>query len=267
MATQTEERGINVTHTTNIEVMGNGGITAKIVAHSISKRDDEIVSFQLRYPRFIHGELMTHRVFGRNAASSRAIPVKKMIEQVRNDPAMPIHWGQNQPGMQANSQLEGFKLKLAKVMWRGAAWVASYIAQGMNAVGLHKQVANRILEPFQFMHTVVTATEFDNFYHLRMHKDAQPEMRELAWCMNTAQDDSKPERLPDGHWHLPYVFDFEKATHPLNVLLKISAARCARVSYLNHDKSKPVVDNDVELYNMLAVRPYDNGKGHVACCG
>jgi thymidylate synthase ThyX len=84
-------------------------ISAKIIADSISESEygDRITTFELEYPRFIHGELMTHRLFSRNAASSRAIPINKMMDQVLTAPAMPVEWGLNKSGMQAEEMLKG----------------------------------------------------------------------------------------------------------------------------------------------------------------
>src|SRR5690606_30080072 len=118
---------------------------------------------QLRYPRFIHAEFMTHRAFSRNASSSRAIPVHKMLSQVWNDPATPIHWGASRPGMQAREELKGWKRKAAQAIWKLAGRAACVFAWGAMKLGLHKQVANRILEPWQYIHVVVTATDWDNF--------------------------------------------------------------------------------------------------------
>ena len=158
----------------------------KILADSISPQGKRITTFQLKYWRGIHAELLTHRVFSRNASSSRAIPVAKMIEQVRQDPAMPIHWGANQSGMQAHKELQGEDRRKAMEQWFTAAEMASDIAEEMTKIGLHKQVANRILEPFQYISVVLTATDFDNWFELRDHEDAQPEIRELAREMNIA---------------------------------------------------------------------------------
>ena len=255
------------------EVKGRGGISAKIIAHSTSKYAKEIITVQLRYPRFIHSELMTHRVFSRNASSSRAIPVAKMIEQVRNDPAMPIHWGKNQPGMQASEEhnalvewnvyeqvatheagtlFKGGDIKLTpEEAWAHAALRAAEMAEAMAEAGYHKQVANRLLEPFQFMNTIVTATEWSNFFELRCHPDAQPEIQELARCILQAIVESEPEVLAYGQWHLPYVLDAEKGEYPLEDLIKFSAARCARVSYLSHDGKTVDVEKDRELFERL----------------
>lgn len=230
--------------------------SAKVIAHSVGPHDgSDIYTLSLVYPRFIHAEFMTHRVFSRNAASSRAIPVAKMIDQVRNNPAMPVHWGMNQPGMQARASVEGVNLDEAKNLWRDAAGQAANIARSMELIGLHKQVANRILEPFQLMSTLVTATDWENFFELRDHEDAQPEIRVLAQAMKAAMAESEPVLRRPGHgvssWHLPYVTEEERETYRLNILLKLSTARCARVTHKNHDGSNPVVEKDIALHDAL----------------
>lgn len=225
-------------------------ITSKIIADSISMSGKRIVTFELNYQRFIHGEVMTHRVFSRNAMSSRAIPVQKMIDQVRNDPAMPVFWGKNQPGMQANEQLVGSELETAKKLWLLAANDAANVATRMESLGLHKQVANRILEPFQWMRTLVTATEFDNFFELRAHPDAQPEFQVLAYAMKEAMQNSAPIIRAET-WHLPYVTIEERHGLGIEKALKVSVARCARVSYLTHGGEVPRYEDDVKLFERL----------------
>ena len=246
-------------------------ITAKVIADSISEEGKRLTTLQLVYPRFIHAELMTHRVFSRNASSSRAIPVKKVIDMVRNEPAMPIHWGLNQPGMQADEQLTGEALRCAKQLWLDAAENAAEIAESMMEVGLHKQVANRILEPFQHINVVLTATEFDNWNELRRHKDAQPEIQHLATEMAIQMDRSTPKLLQHGEWHLPYVTedDLERIKASLqgailpavcgsfetavaNRAASVSAARCCRVSYLKHDGTASSIEEDLALCDKLA---------------
>lgn len=226
-------------------------IIAKVIEDSVADNGVRLTTLQLMYPRFIHAEFMTHRVFSRNSSSSRAIPVAKMIEQVRNNPAMPIHWGKNQPGMQANEQLSGKALENTIANWRQAAINAADVAEFMAMDGAHKQVANRILEPFQYMHVIVTATEWQNYFHLRAHPDAQPEIHELAIQMKRAMDASEPRHLEGGEWHMPYVRWIERTELDLEVCLKISAARCARVSYLTHDGQTPLIEKDLELYERL----------------
>ena len=249
-----------------VKVEGLGGICATAITDSTYEGwDTRITSFELEYHRYIHGEYMTHRQFSRNAASSRAIPIAKVIEQVRNRPAMPIHWGQNQSGMKAKNELTGLKYKAAGLLWRGAAKVAAGLASAMNKVGLHKQIANRILEPFQMIKVVCTATEFDNFFYLRDHEDAQPEIAELARVMKEARGKSTPQVLKAGEWHLPYVTteridgelfyctstndeDGEYRHLSLEDAIKLSASLCAQVSYRLVDDS---IEKAMKIYDML----------------
>lgn len=255
-------------------------IEAKVIEDSMSEYGASLVTLELCYPRFIHSELMTHRVFSRNAASSRAIPVAKMIEQVRTNPAMPIHWGKNQPGMQAHEEhsqpvvmgvLESFdnpsdqplflmvdEAITIQEAWRRAANGAADMAECMSKAGYHKQVVNRILEPFQWMHTIVTATEWDNFFELRDHDDAEPNIRALAVQMKSAMGKSAPivrdrDASLSANWHLPYVSQEERDAHPSagSHLAALSAARCARVSYLTHLKKEPTEADDLALYERL----------------
>jgi thymidylate synthase ThyX len=240
--------------------------TAKIILDSVNPENgSRLTTMQLVYPRFVHAEFMTHRMFSRNASSSRAIPVAKMIEQVFKDPAMPCHWGKNQPGMQAREEITD-KTE-AEQLWREAASDAAHTAEFMSQIGLHKQVVNRILEPFQWIHVVVTATEWDNFFKLRLHEDADPNIYELARVMKVAMDESTPV---ERHAHLPYVDgDYEidpAARQVLNLkgLGMVSAGRCARVSYLNHDGTNPDYKKDLELAEKLAASGHASPFEHVA---
>lgn len=238
-------------------------ISAKIIADSISGSQDRITTFELEYPRFIHSELMTHRVFSRNAASSRAIPIHKVIEQVRNYPAKPSKWGLNQAGMSASKSLEDYAdISNAIDVWKEASKKATESAESLNKLGLHKQIVNRVLEPFHKIKTIVTATDFDNFFYLRVHEDAQPEIRILAEMMKSEMSASVPSKLYVGEWHLPYIdknwtvhqdssVSFDKyLSNKLPVSLedakKISASCCAQVSYrvLDEDlgKAKRIYD-------------------------
>lgn len=220
-------------------------IEAKIIAHSKSSvTGKEIITWELTYPRFIHSEFMTHRVFSRNAASSRAIPVSKMIDMVRNAPACPVHWGQNQPGMQANLELSGNALDVTKEHWRQAAVDAANHAEVMANAGAHKQVVNRILEPFQVMKTVMTATEDDNWFWLRDHNDADPTIHALARVMWEAKQNSVPAVLEPGEWHMPYYNHHGQIgvwadyfNDSLEDALAISSSCCAQVSYRKLDDS------------------------------
>lgn len=242
-------------------------VEAKIIAHSKSSvNGKEIITFELQYPRFIHSELMTHRMFSRNAASSRAIPIGKMIEQVRNDPAMPIHFGKNQPGMQAKEELEGFELGRTKARWRQAAINAADMAEDMGFYNAHKQIVNRILEPFQWMKTVVTATEFENFFWLRNHEDAQPEIKRLAEVMLEAKEKSEAKLLRPGDWHVPYYADGcwyqsgkpEIDSQSLKDALAISSSCCAQVSYR-------ALDDSLEKAQMIYKKLVESEPVHASC--
>jgi hypothetical protein len=225
-------------------------ISAKVILGS-EFNGKRITTFELTYPRFIHAELMTHRVLSRNSASSRAIPVKKMLKNIKASMAAPIHWGANQSGMQAKEELGGFRKWLAQKIWVTAGKVALKFAWFMDKVGAHKQIVNRIIEPWAHMVVIVTATEWDNFFELRAHPDAQPEIHELAIKMQEAMRTYFYDKLKADSWHLPYVNDKEKAMLSLFKQIQVSVARCARVSYLTHDGKTSKPENDIKLYERL----------------
>lgn len=216
----------------------------------------EITTFQLRYPRFIHSEFMTHRVLSRNASSSRAIPVPKMIEDIKRDIATPIFWGKNQSGMQA---VEECNEMLHTDMgpydrdegWESAMEAAVEWAELFHEAGYHKQIVNRLLEPFMHINVVCTATEWSNFFGLRRHKDAQPEIHELADKMYAAKEMAHSNRLNEGDWHLPYTTESDRDFYSNENLIKMSVARCARVSYLTHENKMPNPEQDYQLYDRL----------------
>ncbi|MDE2425679.1 MAG: FAD-dependent thymidylate synthase [Elusimicrobia bacterium] len=225
-------------------------ITARIIKDSLSKDRIRLTTFVLRYPRFIHSEFMTHRMFSRNAASSRAIPIKKTLELVKNDPAMPIYWGRNKSGMQAEEELSESEIEQCKKEWLLARDAAIVHVERLLELGLHKQISNRILESWIHMETICTATEFANFYNLRLDSAAQPEIKTLAEVMLKAHNESIPTYLEWGRWHLPFVTEEESKEFDIELLRKFSVARCARVSYLNHEGT---IDHekDIKLHDML----------------
>ncbi len=244
-------------------VEGKGGISARVIAKSVSSVNGQTVTtFELEYPRFIHSELMTHRLFSRNAASSRAIPINKVVEQVESNPAMPIHWGLNQKGMQASE--EHSDVGRCEQAWRTISAMTTGFAESLDEEGLHKQIVNRILEPYQFIKVVVTATEFDNFFWLRYHSDAQPEIRELADCMYKAHQEAPEFTLSPGEWHTPYVGHMAGPRNELwyylddghgddliltlEEALKVSASCCAQVSFRSLDTS---LEKALRIYDML----------------
>lgn len=265
-----------------------------IIADSISPDGKRITTFQNRYWRPLHPELMTHRVFSRNAGSSRARPSVTIIEQVAENPWMPIHWGKNQPGMQANNEQDelvyipvvlrkawndfagddwndGLRAVPPQKAWHFTAHLNALMAQSFNEAEYHKQIVNRLLEPFTYIDVVLTATNFANWFALRDHPDAQPEIQELARLMRDALDASTPKVLMPGEWHLPYITDEDwKAAErycqigritrdmpsymeKLGVVRKISVARCARVSYKAFDGTVSPIEKDLRLFNQLLV--------------
>lgn len=201
---------------------------------------------------FVANGIVVHNCFSRNASSSRAIPVQKMLQMIKESPAEPLYWGTNKAGMQAGEELEGWRLAAAKFIWSTAAKTACFFSSLLNRVGLHKQHSNRGTEPYQYITVLVTATEWDNFFELRDHPDAQPEIRFLAQLMRRTIEESKPQILRQGEWHLPYILKEEFGVHPLRVLQEVSAARCARVSYLTHAGKTPEVATDLVLFDRLA---------------
>lgn len=228
-------------------------IKATILADSVSPTGVRLTTMELVYPRFVHSELMTHRVFSRNASSSRAIPTKRAIQMIRDNPAVPASWRMNEPGMQGHTFAEEATVKAAQAIWLEAMENAIKSAEAMDALGIHKQVVNRLTEPFAHIKVVVTSVWWDNWFGLRDHKAADPTIAALAAEMRMAYDTSLPKLLDYGEWHLPYITPQELAINGINLCKKISAARCARVSYNNHDGTKTKVDADIKLHDMLLV--------------
>jgi thymidylate synthase ThyX len=226
--------------------------SVKIIEDSISQHAARLTTFQLSYPRYIHAEVMTHRVFSRNASSSRAIPVAKLATAALADMVKPVRWGLNQPGMQAGEQnLTGEALDKANAVWERMARACAKGSAELAELGLHKQWANRPLEWFSNIEVVLTATDWNNFFELRAHPDAQPEIHLLANLMFDAMDKSNPTVRKYGEWHLPYISQEEREKFKTSDLVRFSAARCARVSYLTHDKKVPSPEKDLQLFEAL----------------
>ncbi len=225
---------------------------AKIIADSINPDGDRVTTIEVRYQRFILPEMNTHRAMSRNYSSSRAIPTAKLLGQVLNHTACPIHWGQNRQGMQAVHEVADDKRLEAEWLWQEAAWNAANVASKMANLGVHKQVVNRIIEPFMWVTGIISATEWQNFFDLRCHPDAQPEIQAIACLIREAIEGSVPVERDWCEWHLPYVNDEERKWVPIETAKKVSSARCCRVSYLKHDGSSSSIDEDIALFNRLA---------------
>lgn len=263
-----------------MEYVRGKGYHAKIILDSVGPSGKRITTWELRYPRMVHSELLTHRLLSRNSASSRAIPNEKLIAQVLDDPAMPVWWGKNQSGMQAREELSatpwpfvpGCKprdhdlrsdLTEAVEAWLKGRDEAVNRSRILASLGLHKQIANRVIEPWMFITVIVTATEWDNWYAQRDHADAQPEIAWIARLMHEEYAKNEPRSLDVGGWHLPLVDRLENGWLRLESLSliaegcstedlkRISAGRCARVSYLTHD-GRRAPDEDIALAAKLA---------------
>ena len=255
-------------------------ITTTILADSIGPAGVRLTTFDIIYPRFIHAEIMTHRAFSRNAASSRAIPAKKLRERIIAEPALPVFWGKNQAGMQAAEQVDD--PEAFKAWWlRGLEVIAKLHEEG-EAAGYHKQIVNRIIEPWMHIEVILTADQYGlaNMFHQRCHKDAQPEFQALATAMRDAVLASAPEQLKVGEWHLPLIKleeDYPEVDRRVphldeddgtihdeaftDFLKKISVGRCARVSYLNHNGVRSI-DDDIALHDRLKASTESNNPGH-----
>lgn len=244
-------------------------ITAKVVCDSINEQGIRLTTFEIEYPRFILAELNTHRQLSKNSSSSRAIPIKKMLSQIEDNMAVPVYWGKAKSGMQADSEVDEDSVWWYREKWKFAYDEVSYRVEQLSDLvegkkgfmqALHKQVPNRLIEPFQMMKTVITGTDWSNFFNLRLHPDAQPEICMLAYKMYKAMEESKPITLSVGEWHLPYVnlgwcgkgelcyaddgFDFIT----LEDAIKLSAASCASVSYRTEGMTLEKAD---KIFDML----------------
>jgi thymidylate synthase ThyX len=237
--------------------------SAKIQLDSLAPSGARLITFVLSYPRFIHPEFMTHRMFSRNTSSSRAIPYKKLRQQVLEHPAMPISWGENQRGMVAGTSFSEEKVQQAEQVWLAARDSAVKSADLLEELNLHKQHVNRLLEPFTWATVICSATTYDNFFCLRRAPDAQPEIRLLADLMYDAYMSSVPRALSVGEWHLPFVESWERQEESLETLQKISVARCARVSYLNFEGQRNVAA-DIGLFDRLASSRHWSPFEHIA---
>lgn len=253
-------------------------VRAKIIADSISEAGDRLTTFELQFHRFILAEMNTHRLFSRNSASSRAVPVHKQIERVETDPALPVAYMYNQPGMQASepmtpedeAEAEKIILDIRDAVVDGVKKLnelGPIDPETGKALGLHKQWANRYLEPFQWHTAIISSTEWENFFAQRATVKSplgQPEIRAVTDLMVPLLEESVPQLLTEGQWHLPYIQDDEWDLD-VEVLKELSAARCARVSYLTHD-GKRSPEADMKLFERLAGArpPHASPLEHVA---
>lgn len=254
--------------------------SAYVIADSVSEAGIRLTTMEVTLPRIVLAEFNTHRMFSRNSASSRAIPVAKQLAKIKDDPFIPVHFGANQSGMQADAELQGEEREAALAEWLAARDSAVEHVERLLAIGLHKQITNRILEPWMWQTILVTFTESKNFFALRANPQAQPEIRIAAELMQEAMLKSIPTVVERGGWHLPLIgytppperFDSIEEWEAAKVeaadelawakanpedAIKVSVGRSARVSYLTHD-GKRDFEKDIELYERLV------GSGHMS---
>jgi thymidylate synthase ThyX len=237
--------------------------SAKVLADSTNTCDNRLTTMELMYPRFIHSEVMTHRMFSRNAASSRAIPVEKMIEQVEKNPVIPIHWGKAQKGMQAYEEVEC--RSGCEKLWLLDRNMAVHYVEAMLELGLHKQIANRLLEPWMWITVIVTGNEgaWNNFFALRCHHEAEPHIQKIAGMAREVRSQSTPQKLFAGQWHLPLIgFEGDELLSDEDKV-KVSVGRNARISYLTHDGRRDV-QADIDLHDRLLASKHFSPFEHVA---
>ena len=281
----------------------------EIAADSLNTFGNRITTFILTYPRIVHSELMTHRVFSRNAASSRAVPVKKMIESVRNNMFTPLAVQKAHKGMQGSDYFEGVELEQAKQLWIESAELALQQAEKMEKFGITKQLINRILEPYQYYQVLVTATEWENFFSLRCPKyyaeginkhyrswkdlsidfpacenyseldrlkvnqsQAEIHIQKIAEMMYDAMNESNPEQLAEGMWHIPFMSRIDssklKSVRGKDIteeMVKISTAMAARTSYTVIGDGKEIdYQKMIELHDRLIEMRHDSPFEHCA---
>lgn len=234
---------------------------AKIISASLCiETGAKLVTFELFFPRCILAEQNTHRIFSRNTGSSRAIPVLRMLSELLRTPFKPLFWGANKSGMQSAQELPIWKQLLCSLIWSTHRFLTYVSVRLLTKLGLHKQWANRLLEPHTYVRQVVTSSDFEPYFHLRLHDDAQPEIIHLAALMQHELDNVVYRRVSSGNthneahnWHLPYITYAERQqyqAHPL-YLAKLSASRCARTSYLTQDGISPNPEKEINTFKML----------------
>jgi hypothetical protein len=238
----------------------------------VGKKETYDISVDGQFSNFVANGLVVHN--SRNSASSRAIPVSKMLERVETDPAMPLFFGKNQAGMAAAVELDTDEKQMAINTWLIARDNAVSSVKKLQAIGLHKQLTNRLLEPWLWHTAIISATEWDNFFGQRSAINpetnqpyAMPEMYALEQAMEKAYYEGTPKLVGYGEWHLPYIQEedwvwankqlqlFDDSVELWEILKKISAGRVARVSYLTHDGKRDPLEDIKLAEKLISAKP------------
>ena len=243
-------------------------LKALVIAQTFNHRTKStITTFQITMPRFVLAQLNKHRILSSNTESNRAVPIAKKDAKLLANPYFPLSWGTNQKGMQSGVPLQGFKHHLANLIWFLSLHSQRIYGNLLHRLGVHKEIVNRLTEPFQLVDIVITGTQWDNFFNLRTNITAQPEIREIALLMKKAVTEFPDFQITsdDVFLHLPYVHPEEKEKYKDDflVLFAISSARCARVSYLNHTGNSNVTA-DVKLFLRLVKSGHWSALEHCA---
>jgi len=240
---------------------GSLGYQCKVIADSINPDGNRLTTIEATYPMIVHKHMLTHRVFSRNSSSARAIPTEKLLQRVLDNPAMPLWWGKNQAGMQAREEISAEEKEEAITDCLRSRDEAVRLVRKLAALGVHKETVNRYVEPWMWITTIISATEYQNFFKQRCHPDAQGETKKIACMMREAYTKSQPSK--SRIWHMPYLTDEDYLGYDIDDLLKLSVARCARVSYLNHDGQHDPV-KDIGVFKRLETRGDWSPFEHVA---
>ncbi len=298
------KQGQTETSKNDLNIFNYDAYRAEVVADSTSNAEIRLISVEVTMARFVLAELNTHRVFSRNSASSRAIPTEKQLKRILSKPYTPREWGQNAAGMSSREILSDNEAETADRLWLAArdcmVVYANRLNGGLESIKdpelqdilrdkeldkdygsdiltdskVHKQFVNRLLEPFMYHTVLITATEWNNFFALRINEAAQPEIRRAAELIQKAIDESKPEKLDDKELHMPYIDDELRHGFEPEVLKKVATARAARLSYLNQARHKEsltkgksvreIIQEDVNLHDHLVSSGHMSPLEHVA---
>ena len=235
------------------------GTWAEVLADSIAPGCPRLTSLKVRFPHIILPQVLTHRVFSRNTSSSRAIPVHRLIADVRRDPFIPRKWRYAADrGMQPGEMMSQGDAMSARMRWVAAMEFSVVTAGEMVNRHVSKEHVNRILEPYAHVSMIITATEWTNFLKLRLDSHSQIEIRDLAEAIRDAMAGSKPRELGIGEWHMPYG----DSDDPMQ-----SAACCARISYDSHDGGRATPEANDRLAKMLMDEGHWSPFEHIACVG
>jgi len=227
-------------------------INAKLLLYSQSSETGQrIATFVLTIPKFIQAQINSHRALSRNANSSRATPAKVLRKRVLYTPYIPIQFSSKKSGMRGGDELSGMRLFLVRKLWLWSRFLPCLFHYLAEKIGLHKEIVNRIIEPWMWTQVVATATEWKNFIKLRTNNNAQPEIQIIAKNIETALDRERPKILKTGEWHLPFIGQDEFGKYDIEILKKISVARCAHISYKLNGGTQSSAEKNVTLCNRL----------------